>query len=923
MNKFGQNGFFNSINRRRFRPSASDLMDDSHKGGLGVLQLLKEETKDEPEEQESSIISTGTFSNQKSNFRSILKPIDLDEDKKSLLSKVRLEDLKDDSDYGCIIALTENRAREIGFACISLRDFSIELTQISDSQTYIHTLTVLHNYNPTEIIIPHTLQESGLCLKIKDEIESYENVLKFIQRKLFNEENGIRIFEDSTADRPFIDFDKKYIAMASLSGLFNYCESQSIVLDSKCLNVKLISENERMNLDFMTYQNLELTYNLKYLNNKYTLASLFHCETEAGSKITINNILNPLKSVKSIQKRQEVVSELKTKAIYRSEVKSILSQFKKFDIYIGRIFSCKHSFHRNKPNDSDTAVLMSEYDIRTMLSNIIKFYSFLSQIQKFTEIIKKGESEMLQEMGVSIDDRKIDTIILVIQKYLVVKTNSLSKFNQKGKKFDKSNEPQILPKNNIQQIGCIKKGVNDFIDLCKESYSDTMNKIQRLTIRLQRTLLKNIKLGYNKTLGYHFTCKKEDYEDKISQKKAKEHSIVVLGRLKHAIRFRTKELLKYNLKLKEYENEILYLTQEIVIEILVVIKQNISSLFNVANTVATVDMLLAFALFSIEQGMTTQPVILDEHQEDQPLLYIEKGRNAFFHEENISVANDVSLTKYESTMILTGINGSGKTFYLKMMAVNTILAQIGCNVPAVSMILRPFDNLYLRMSARDSMLKSESSSDSERKQMKYIVDYAVSNSLILLDEVGNLQNYDITLTTTDLFKLLSRPSTLICISTHFPNIPSLSLYYPTIVNKHLESLFNEETGKIKCTHRVKDGVNQSCFNYGIAMCLFRKILFSVDIIEIAFLTLKKLDDVFHMSINKNKPEEMSKTFCESTEKANHLLKSLYGLKLESISRLTKAKRLNDEEGYRKIEAEEVAQFDQKVKELCEQNNFVQ
>ena len=75
------------------------------------------------------------------------------------------------------------------------------------------------------------------------------------------------------------------------------------------------------------------------------------------------------------------------------------------------------------------------------------------------------------------------------------------------------------------------------------------------------------------------------------------------------------ELLKYNIKLKEYENEILYLTQEVVTDVMSVIKNNISSLFNVSNTVATLDMLLSFSLFSLEQGMTTQPIILERKKD--------------------------------------------------------------------------------------------------------------------------------------------------------------------------------------------------------------------------------------------------------------------------------------------------------------------
>ena len=127
--------------------------------------------------------------------------------------------------------------------------------------------------------------------------------------------------------------------MACLAGLYSYWEnSKSIILDSKCLDVNFIWESERMNLDFMTSQNLELTYNLKNFNNKSTLSALFHTETEAGSKsfkmikiierLLRTNILNPLNVPEKIRKRQEVVAELKSKALYRSEVKSVISKFK-------------------------------------------------------------------------------------------------------------------------------------------------------------------------------------------------------------------------------------------------------------------------------------------------------------------------------------------------------------------------------------------------------------------------------------------------------------------------------------------------------------------------------------------------------------------------------------------------------------------
>ena len=155
----------------------------------------------------------------------------------------------------------------------------------------------------------------------------------------------------------------------------------------------------------------------------------------------------------------------------------------------------------------------------------------------------------------------------------------------------------------------------------------------------------------------------------------------------------------------------MYLTQEIVMGILEMIKSNMSILFNISNSIATLDMLLSFASFCLEKGMSCQPILIDQNNDDyNPLIYVENGRNSLFSVKRESVSNDAKLTQYETMMILTGINVSGKTFYMKMLAINVILAQIGWNVLARSMVLCPLDHLFLRMNTIDSMLKNESSS---------------------------------------------------------------------------------------------------------------------------------------------------------------------------------------------------------------------
>ena len=160
-------------------------------------------------------------------------------------------------------------------------------------------------------------------------------------------------------------------------------------------------------------------------------------------------------------------------------------------------------------------------------------------VPKLIDTVKKGESGLLREMAVAIEDKKIDAIILTIEKYLIIGKNAPNKFQLPNVKKQNRQNP-ISVSSTVQAIDSIKKGVNEMIDISKQAYSNTINKVQRLTFQLQKSLLKNMKLSYNNTLGYHYSVKSNEFEEKITPQDTKSLGIVIVSRLKHAVRFRTK-----------------------------------------------------------------------------------------------------------------------------------------------------------------------------------------------------------------------------------------------------------------------------------------------------------------------------------------------------------------------------------------------
>ena len=136
---FGYNrsdDYFKAIQRKRFRPSISEVSFEN--------KSIKTPVNEIGQSFQNSFISNTNEENKYESEERIAvashRILDIPEENEDSNSNImRIEDIKDDSDYGWIIALTENRAREVGFAWISLRNFSVELTQISDTQTYSNT----------------------------------------------------------------------------------------------------------------------------------------------------------------------------------------------------------------------------------------------------------------------------------------------------------------------------------------------------------------------------------------------------------------------------------------------------------------------------------------------------------------------------------------------------------------------------------------------------------------------------------------------------------------------------------------------------------------------------------------------------------------------------------------------------------------
>ena len=175
--------------------------------------------------------------------------------------------------------------------------------------------------------------------------------------------------------------------------------------------------------------------------------------------------------------------------------------------------------------------------------------------------------------------------------------------------------------------------------------------------------------------------------------------------------------------------------------------------------------------------------------------------------------NDCIMNENNSTLLITGPNMSGKSTYMREVAIIILMAQMGSFVPAREAELPIIDKIFTRIGASDDLVSGESTFMVEMKEARNALVNATENSLIIFDELGRgTATYDgMSLAQAILEYLNDNIKALTLFSTHYHELTSLEKKYKTIKNVHVSAI--EEEGKITFLHKVKNGsVDKS---YGI------------------------------------------------------------------------------------------------------------
>ena len=288
-----------------------------------------------------------------------------------------------------------------------------------------------------------------------------------------------------------------------------------------------------------------------------------------------------------------------------------------------------------------------------------------------------------------------------------------------------NNDPPLL----INKGGVIKDGVNaDLDELRRISYSGKDYLLQIQQRESEETGIPSLKVAYNNVFGYYIEVRNV-HKDKVPKEWIRKQTLV------NAERYITQELKEYEEKILGAEDKILVLETQLYTNLVQALTEFIPQIQVNANQIARLDCLLSFANVARENNYI-RPVI-----EDNDVLDIRQGRHPVIEKQlpigEKYIANNVMLdSSTQQIIIITGPNMAGKSALLRQTALITLLAQIGCFVPAESARIGMVDKIFTRVGASDNISVGESTFMVEMNEAADILNNLSPRSLVLFDELG-------------------------------------------------------------------------------------------------------------------------------------------------------------------------------------------
>lgn len=565
---------------------------------------------------------------------------------------------------------------------------------------------------------------------------------------------------DSYENAELLSADLSAIEVQVASKLLHYVHQTQLRELSHLQPLVHYEIKDFLQMSYATKTSLDLLENARTGKKQGSLFDLLdETKTAMGTRLLRFWINHPLISGEKIKERQDIVQVFLEKFLERHD---LTESFK--GVYDIERLASRVSFGKANPKD------------------LLQLGQTLRQVPVIKAILASFEAPALESLLCQMDALpELESLI-----FSAISPEASS----------------VLTEGNI-----IKQGFDDRLDSYRKVMREGSGWIAEIEAReREATGINNLKIDYNRKDGYYFHVTNSNLgavPDYFFRK----------ATLKNSERFGTAELAKIEGDMLEAREKSTSLEYDIFLSVRGQVERYIQRLQQLAKQLATVDVLQSLALVA-EKYHYVRP----SFNQDQ-VIEIVNGRHAVVEKVmgvKEYIPNDIRFDQESSIQLITGPNMSGKSTYMRQLALTAIMAQLGSYVAADFANLPIFDAIFTRIGAADDLISGQSTFMVEMVEANQAIRQATTNSLILFDELGRgTATYDgMALAQSIIEHIHDEVKAKTMFATHYHELTDLARHLPQLVNVHVATL--EENGDVTFLHKISQGPADKSYGIHVA-----------------------------------------------------------------------------------------------------------
>ncbi|MDH5696725.1 MAG: DNA mismatch repair protein MutS, partial [Dehalococcoidia bacterium] len=547
------------------------------------------------------------------------------------------------------------------------------------------------------------------------------------------------------------------LAIKAAGAIIHYIQETQKVVLGQLTRLTTYSTDSFMALDVQTQRNLELFYTSRSGAFGGSLLSIIDLtRTAMGGRLLRRWLGQPLLDIDGLNKRQDAIGWFYGNTLARSQTMSLLGEVADLERLINRV-------------KGDIASPRELVSLRHSLEAIPKLRQVLESGSPLNWL--KNELKPCQD------------IVDLISRAIVEQTGSLD------------------------EGGVVRRGFSEELDSLRQTSKNAKQYLADLERRERdRTGIKSLKVGFNKVFGYYIEVSKPNLPQ-VPQDYIRKQTLV------GGERFFTPELKEYESLILNAQDRIAELEAQLFRQLCHQVGASSETILASANALANLDVFSSLAEVAVRYSYVRPNLTTDNE------IVISQGRHPVVErslEAGSFVPNDTFLSNDDAQLIvLTGPNMSGKSTYLRQVALIVLLAQIGSFVPADSATIGLVDRIFTRIGAREDLPAGQSTFMVEMVETANILNNATPRSLIILDEIGRgTSTYDglsIARAVAEYIHSYPKLGAKTLFATHYHELVELASFLPRV--KNFNVAVTEEAGEVTFLYKIlPGGVDRS---YGI------------------------------------------------------------------------------------------------------------